>query len=345
MTDETDIQAAAEILNDDLQDTDDTMSPEPTGITSKPLIGLALGSGVAKGWAHIGVVRALERAGIYADVICGTSAGGLVGGVHLAGHLNELEDFARSMTKRGMLRYLDIATGSGGLIGGNRLNKLLEENLGDIRVENLGRRFVAVTTELATGHEIWLREGKVVDAVQATYALPGVFPPKKINNRWLIDGALVNPVPVSVCRAFGARMVIAVNLNADVFGPGSHDAQETIAHLEQYPQLASNQEDTTPLDDGQLPDPPDGRSRIRRLLGLGDATPGLTTVMLTSLNVVQDRLARSRLAGDPPDLTIQPRIGHIGALDFDKADELIAQGEAAAEYMIPQILKMQKFLT
>ena len=184
-------------------------------------IGLALGGGAARGWAHIGVLQALQRAGIKPDIIAGTSIGAVVGGCFAAGHLDNLEVWARELTPKRVFGYLDFNLAGTGLISGQRLCERLELHLGDRNIEDLNTRFTAVATEVGTGHEHWLSRGRLVDAVRASYALPGVFKPVKINGRWLFDGALVNPIPVSVCRALGARYVIAVNLNFDILGRGS----------------------------------------------------------------------------------------------------------------------------
>ena len=300
--------------------------------TRRPKIGLALGSGAGRGWAHIGVVRALARAGIDADIICGTSVGALVGGVYLAGHLDTLEDWARGLNKLKLLRYMDVKIG-GGFIGGSRLMTLIRENLGDITIESLGKPYAAIATELPSGHEIWLRDGPLTEAMRASFALPGIFPPAKREESWLVDGALVNPVPVSACRALGARMVIAVNLNADTIGkrkakPGQGN-----------PEQAAEWEELNPLPlDRVGGDTHPARRILRRFMGDAPKDPGQPSafsVMVSSLHVLQDRLSRSRLAGDPPDVTVAPRIGHIGLMEFDRADELIAEGEAAVERALP----------
>jgi NTE family protein len=179
-------------------------------------IGLALGGGAARGWSHIGVLRVLDGAGIRPDVIAGCSIGAVVGGCYAARKLDEIEAFALSLTKRRIMGLLDFHLGASGLIGGGRLQKLLDHDLGACRVEDLPVRFATVATELVTGHEIWLTRGRLVDALRASYALPGVFDPVRIGNRWLVDGALVNPVPVTVARASGADLVICVNLNGDI---------------------------------------------------------------------------------------------------------------------------------
>lgn len=297
-------------------------------MTTRPRIGLALGSGAGRGWAHIGVLRALARAGVEIDVLAGTSIGALVGGVYLGGHLDTLEAWARGLTPLRVLRYLDLSVAGGGLIGGDRLTKLLVESLGDLEVESLATRFAAVATELPTGHEIWLRSGPLVEALRASFALPGVFTPVPWHGRYLVDGALVNPVPVSVCRAFAARLVIAVNLNADLVGKERSQGDPLLAAMKDVKPAGPRTKVSAirrPVD-----------SLVRRIMGAGPADgPSLFDVMVSSLNVVQDRLSRSRLAGDPPDVVIAPRLGHIGLLEFDCAEEAIAEGEAATERSMP----------
>jgi NTE family protein len=291
---------------------------------AKTKIGLALGGGAARGWAHIGVIKALVEAGVKPDIIVGTSIGAVVGACHSAGNLDALTDFARGLTRRRVFGYLDFNLAGTGLINGQRLCDRLGHELGDLCIEDLNPRFTAVATEIGTGHEIWLSRGCLVDAVRASYALPGIFRPVKINGRWLFDGALVNPIPVSVCRAHGARYVIAVNLNFDVCGRGTIDP-----HFE--PEVATEPPEPEP----QTIPGKNGRA-VRRLLqrqlfGRGEAAPGISKVMVEAFNIVQDRIARSRLAGDPPDAMINLRLSDIGLFDFHRAQELIARGEEAAK--------------
>jgi len=294
-------------------------------------IGLALGGGSARGWAHIGVLRALNAEGIYPDIIAGTSIGAVVGGCYVAGELGALELFARELTRRKVLGFLDFNFSGSGLINGQRLCDILDRQLKGIAIEAMEKRFVAVATEIGTGHEIWLSSGRLVDAMRASYALPGIFRPVAINGRWLFDGALVNPIPVSVCRALGARYVIAVSLSADSCGHGT-----VVPHLE-----AADPAEPTP---GQ-PEPGliqrNGRA-VKKLLqrqvfGRTDNGPGISRVMMEAFNIVQDRIARSRLAGDPPDVIIQPRLPAFGLFDFHRADALIECGIAATQREIEDI--------
>jgi NTE family protein len=299
-----------------------------------PAIGLVLGSGAARGFAHIGVMRALQAHGIVPDIIVGTSMGALVGGCYATRQLDTLEAWARGLTRRRIIGYLDVSLGGSGLISGGRLASHLDDSIGDIAIEDLPLRFAAIATEIGTGHEVWLTRGSLTLALRASYALPGIFAPVQLGGRWLVDGALVNPVPVSAARAFGARVVIAVNMDADRFGRGA-----TIASHGAAP------------DDGREISPPaepaNGLARLRgmfsaermlkRQILTGNGRPGFSTVMIESFNIMQDRLTRMRLAGDPPDVHITPRIGHVGWLDFHRAAESIEVGRAATEKAIESI--------
>jgi NTE family protein len=292
--------------------------------SQRPTIGLALGGGAARGFAHIGVIRTLIAKGYTPDIIAGTSFGAVVGGCYAAGKLDDVEQWGRSLTRRRVLTYLDVSFSGSGLLSGGRLAEKLTATLGDTKIEELPIRFGAIATEIGTGHEIWVTHGRLADAVRASYALPGIFPAVQIGQRWLMDGALVNPVPVSAARALGARVVIAVNVNTDMFGRGTtihdHGAEpEAEAPLEE--EVASR---------GLLGRFSAEKNAKRRFLGTA-TRPGLSNVMVEAFNVMQDRITRARLAGDPPDVLISPRIGRIGLFDFHKAEEAIAIGAEAAE--------------
>lgn len=293
-------------------------------------IGLALGSGVARGWAHLGVIRALLRHGIEPDVIVGTSIGAVVGGVYLAGKADVLEAWARSLSKVRMISYMDFRVRNGGMIGGRHLVEALRQNVGDLRIEDLPIPFAAVATDLVTGHEVWLREGDLVDAMRTSFSLPGVFEPMQHENRWLVDGALVNPVPVSVCHALGAQMTIAVNLNADIIGKERRAgaAVPTVAGFDLLNELKENEETAKASRIGTL---------ARRIFRREPTHPSMFGVMISSLGIVQDRISRSRLAGEPPDVHITPRLGTFGLFEFDRAEEIIAEGEAAVERVLPDL--------
>ena len=300
------------------------------GSVRRPVIGLALGGGAARGFAHIGIVRTLVAHGIIPNVVVGTSIGAVVGGAYASGHLDTLEGWARSLQPRNILSYLDIRLNGSGLIGGAKLTAELEAAMGQSLIEDLPVKFATVATEVRTGHEIWLTHGRMVDAMRASYALPGIFSPMLVGDRWLVDGALVNPVPVSAARALGAEIVIAANLSSDVFAHST-----TIYSHGQSADVAVMPE----------PEPPKRglgkffsaeRTVKREFFGSG-GRPGISSVMVDAFNIMQDRITRARLAGDPPDLLISPRVGQIGWFDFHRADDLIAHGTRAAERAIDSI--------
>ena len=290
----------------------------------RPSIGLALGGGAARGFAHIGVLKTLAAHGIVPDVIVGTSIGAVVGGCYAAQQMDNLETWARGLKVRSIFSYLDISLSGSGLINGGPLATKLTEALADRRIEDLPMRFAAIATEFNTGHEIWLTRGRLSDAARASYALPGIFPPVRIGGRWLVDGALVNPVPVSAARALGARLVIAVNLNADLFGRGTIIADH-----------GSNEEDDSEA--AELAKPQglrgilSGERSLRRLFFGTRGRPGIPTVMVEAFNVMQDRITRARLAGDPPDVLISPRLGKVGWFDFHRGADAIEIGAEATE--------------
>lgn len=291
-------------------------------LTRKPTIGLALGGGAARGFAHIGILRTLLANGIVPDIVVGTSIGAVVGGSYAAGHLDTLEAWARGLLPRNIFSYLDIRLNGSGLIGGSKLAAQLQASFGDVYIDELPLKFAAVSTEVNTGHEIWVTNGKLVDAVRASYALPGIFEPVRAGGRWLLDGALVNPVPVTACRALGADMVIAVNVNADSLGRGTVIQD----HVRNRAQESDEAEEAS----GQS-------ARRSRFIEGAAGAPGMATVMIDAFNITQDRIARSRLAGDPPDLMIGVKLGRIGLFEFHRADEAIALGREAARRAIPDI--------
>jgi NTE family protein len=285
-------------------------------------IALALGGGAARGWAHIGVLRALEEADISINMIAGTSIGALVGGCYLAGRLDELEHFARSLTKRKMFGLLDFHLGGNGILGGMKLDARMRQHMDGLTFEDLDRPFVCVASEIRTGHEIWLSSGSLITAMRASYALPGVFEPVTCNKRVLVDGALVNPVPVSVCRAHEQPLVVAVNLHYDLYGRAAvikHNAGELVVEKDADPRRNPNAD-----------------TREARL--------GITGVMVEAFNIIQDRISRARLAGDPPDMSLQPKLGHIGLSEFHRAEEAIELGYEAARAHLPELKRLQSVL-
>jgi NTE family protein len=289
----------------------------------KKRLGLALGSGSARGWAHVGVIRALERAGIRPDLVCGTSVGSLVGAAYAAGELDRFEQWLLAMRLKDVVGFMDVSL-SGGMLKGGRVMEFFRRNFVDRSIGELAMPFGAVATALYTGAEVWLRDGSTVDAVRASIALPALFTPVWRDGAMLVDGGLVNPVPVSLARAMGAEIVIAVDLGADKLG---------------------RYQSTNPPADA-----PDSvlsewlRKLQERLGAIGPARsagelklPSMHDVLFSSLNIMQVQIARNRLASDPPDIIVAPRLAHLHLLDFHRAKEAIAEGERAVAAVAQQL--------
>lgn len=276
-----------------------------------PRLGLVLGSGAARGWAHVGVVRALERAGVRPDIVCGTSVGALVGAAYASGEFERFLEGTAGMRRSDVLSFADIGF-SGGLLKGQRFMSFVARGLEDRPIEDLEIPFAAVATSVENGAEVWLRKGSTLNAVRASLAMPGLFTPVSTDDGILVDGALVNPVPVSLARAMGAEIVIAVDLSHGIVGRNLvvRDADASEAE-----------------ENGWL------RRSIGRLWPTSDEPPppSMLGVIAASLDIMQVRITRSRMAGEPPDVTVAPRLAHIGLLDFDRAEEAIAEGERAME--------------
>ena len=289
---------------------------------AKALIGLALGGGAARGLAHIGVIEALVEAGLEPDIIAGTSIGAIAGGFYASGRIDVLHSFARELTMRKLLRFLDVNLAGSSLVSGKRLEKTLASHIGDLHIEDLPKKFLAVATELGTGQEVWLTSGSLTAALRASYALPGIFKPVRIGGRWLMDGALVNPVPVTAARALGASFVIGVTFHT------GHYVRNTL-----FPIEAEAAPDPKP--ERSFDVEREKRSRFalvkRQMFGgrRRDGAPGIPRVVLEAFNITQARIARSRLAGDPPDATVQVHLDGVGLFDFHKADYAIEQGRMA----------------
>jgi NTE family protein len=287
----------------------------------RPRIGLALGSGSARGWGHIGVIQALAEAGIAPDIVCGTSIGALVGAAYAAGDLARLQRWANGITWQKVMPYLDFSL-EGGLIKGDKLTEFCRSHFVDREISKLARPFATVATELRTGREVWLREGMVFDAVRASIALPGLLTPVGSDGQLLVDGGLVNPVPVSLCRAMGADLVIAVDLNSDLIG---RHFRKDGPPAEPFKWTAA----------GIL-----GRLRAPLRLTRRKGPPSVLDVLASSINIMQMRITRSRLAGDPADVVITPRLAHLGLLEFHRAREAADAGRQAVAHALPQIRQL-----
>lgn len=306
------------------------MNPARTSHASPPpRIGLALGGGSARGWSHIGVIRALEEAGVKPDLVCGTSIGALVGAAYVDGELDRLERWVRGLKLQTVVSFLDFSLGSG-LIKGEKLMAFFREHFVDRDIRELARPFGAVATDLQYGREVWLRAGPVTDAVRASIALPGLFTPALHEGRWLVDGGLVNPVPVSLCRAMGAELVIAVDLNTDLLG----------RHLKPKPARSTRTRkavEPESLTETVMARIQDGLAQLGLNHDDGPRPPAMLDVLATSINIMQVLITRSRLAGGPADVLIAPRLAELELMDFHRADVAIAAGHQAVATALQQL--------
>ena len=295
--------------------------------TRKPVIGLALGGGSARGWAHIGIIRALMEVGVDPAIVTGCSIGSIVGASYVAGNLQRLEDWVRSLSRFDVARFYDLKLSLNGFVDADKLKEFLVHNVcaEDQLIDDLEKVYASVSTDLDTGKEVWFSKGPVLDSVLASIALPGLFAPVHNQGRWLVDGGLVNPVPVSLCHAFGADIVIGVNLNGDVVGkhrkpaPEEDEAEDSGTMDRLLDSIKSYSNDWFSSEKSVL-DPP----------SLFDSIAG-------SINITQDRITRSRMAGDPPDVLLNPQLAHIGLLEFNRASEAIAEGRDCVARMMPEI--------
>lgn len=282
----------------------------------KPRVGLALGSGSARGWAHIGVIRALEEAGVRPDLVCGTSIGALVGAAYAAGELEHLESWVLGLEIGDVVGLADVSL-SAGLLKGDRLMQFFRNTFADRPIEQLRVPFAAVATSLQTGAEVWLRSGSTLDAVRASIALPGIFTPVRRDGSLLVDGGLANPVPVSLARAMGADVVIAVDLGTDILGRRFRVAVAPEAPSSRPQWMLKLRENLAALTSEKSPEEP--------------PMPSMMDVLSTSMDIVQVRIARSRLAGEPPEVLVAPRLAHLRLFDFHRAKEAIEEGRRAVE--------------
>ncbi len=312
---------------------------------SRPRLGLALGSGSARGWAHIGILRALAERGLVPDVVTGASVGALVGAASAANRLAELEQWVCALTQRDVWRLVDTTFRGGGVMTGNRLMEAITACIGDAPIESLPVAFGAVATDLYTGEEIWLREGPYMQAVRASSGVPGLFAPTWYQGRWLIDGGVVNPVPVSLCRALGADVVIAVDLSRSVTKVALRARERT----SESPPPAS-----LPNGSAEAAVSDEGTAILKKWSGLVDGLvesfrskrtePGLLEVMSSAVNIMQERVTRSRLAIDPADLVLRPDLMSFQLMDFHRAREAIDIGRTHVELAAPQLESIASLL-
>jgi NTE family protein len=279
-------------------------------------LGIALGSGSARGWAHIGVLLALTEQGIAPDFVAGCSMGAMVGAAFAAGRIGQLETYALSLDWKRVVGLLDLGL-RGGLIKGDRLLNMFQGQFVECQFSELAIPFAAVATDLATGKEHWLREGLVSNAVRASCTVPGLFRPVLHEGRYLVDGSVVNPIPVSLCRAMGAEVVIAVDLGTHMGRRFPLDRHETSAATSQRRRLFNV---IGPSPRPAIPPP-----------------PSIVDAMLGAIDVMQERIAQARLVTEPPEVVIAPLLVQLGPFEYHRAAMAIAEGRAAVALMLPAI--------
>ncbi len=296
---------------------------------SGPTIGLALGSGSARGLAHIGVIRAIEETGIRIDMVAGCSIGALIGAAYVSGRLDALERQFRGIDRKGIGTLLDPIFPWSGFIDGRKIVDFVRPYVSPKNIEQLPLPFCAVATDLISGRETVIRDGNLVDAVRASISVPGIFAPVRRDRRILVDGGLVNPVPVSAVRALGADLVIAVDLNYNIVagkrkrpsGKAAKNEGPTDRGIQKYPwerigeSLRSSRNPTV--------------SRILAWLEK-ERLPGMIDVLLGSLYIMQAQITEIRLLIEQPDILIRPPLGSVRLIEFDRAGEMIAAGHRAA---------------
>jgi len=281
----------------------------------RPKIGFVLGAGSARGWAHIGVLQALTEQGIAPDFVAGCSMGAMVGAAFAAGRIEQLESWALSLDWKRVVGLADVGL-RGGLFKGDRLLNLYQGQFVQCPFSELAVPFAAVATDLATGQEVWLRDGDVSDAVRASCTVPGLFRPVLREGRYLVDGSVVNPIPVSLCRAMGAQVVIAVDLGSDRIRRFPLESQPA-------PGIKSQQ-------------------GFFDMLGSAVPTearplPSIVNTLLGAIDIMQERIAQARLVSEPPEVLLAPSVGHFGPFEYHRAALAIAAGREVVAEMLPAI--------
>lgn len=306
-------------------------------------IGLALGSGSARGWAHIGVIRALNDAGIQLDYVAGTSIGALVGAVYASGNIDSLEEVVLKLDWKQIAYFFDVVFPKSGLMDGNKLADFIRTHVEEINIEELPLPFSAISTNLATGSEVVIQKGDIIEAVRASISVPGIFTPVRKNGTILVDGGLVNPVPVSVVRKMGADFVIAIDLNHDIVG--KKGISKTSVANSTAPTLGAGlgrslikkskilDAINKIVETGALP----ALKQIRQWRSK-DPLPNVFEVLMSSINIMETQITAAKLKTDPPDLLIRPNLGHLTLLEFHRAQEAISEGYREARARVGHLM-------
>ncbi|NQT62210.1 MAG: patatin-like phospholipase family protein [Candidatus Marinimicrobia bacterium] len=311
---------------------------------SAPKIGLVLGSGASRGWAHIGVIEALEKHSVDIGVITGASAGSFIGAAYAGGGLEQVKKFALDMDWKAVLSYLDLAFPRSGFIEGHKVAELIELFTRIDQFEDLKIPLIMVATNMFTGKEVILSKGSINQALRASMAVPGLLTPKLIDNEWLVDGGVVNPLPIDVCRNAGADIVIAVDINS-----------ERTTNKKYPPQDADWVKNSEKIEKKRLEvikswtDKFGSRgktlgSKIDQWFTREAPSPHIFEVLGSSINIMQKKIEEMNLLTHAPDVLLSPRLGDMSFFDFDQAERAILEGTKCCEKSIPEILgKIDKY--
>ena len=285
----------------------------------KKTVSLVLGSGGARGLAHIGVIHWLEERDYEIRSISGCSIGSLIGGVYACGKLDVFEEWIRPISKLDIVRLLDVSWGKQGLVEGERIMSALRDLIGDRLIEDLPMEYTAVAADIKREKEIWLKRGSLFDAIRASISLPLFFTPFELNGAKLLDGGILNPVPIAPTFEDHTDLTIAVNLGApsiDRAEPAAREEQPAPSEADPNGVQAKIQSFIDDLMD-KVPQEPSGSWQM---LEIADQT----------FDTMQGAIARQKLAAYPPDHTIMIARNACGTLEFDRADEMIALGYETA---------------
>jgi len=297
-------------------------------------IGLALGSGSARGWAHIGAIEAIEEAGIPIHCIAGTSIGAFVGAVYATGHLASLKEFALQMDWKKVISYFDVVFPKSGFMDGKKVHDLFSIHTDAKTFDDFKIPVKMIATDLKTGKKVIIDSGNIIEGIRASVSVPGVFTPVRRSDKWLVDGGLVDPVPVSVVRNMDADFVIAVDLNSDLinhdYKPKKQTSIEKIPKKERNELMLRISAQYNTAENAV-------KTKINRWFSSSIKSPNIIDVMGTSLGIMQEQLSRINLAMDQPDILIQPRLGDLKMFDFDQAERSIQEGYTQAKYQIDDI--------
>jgi NTE family protein len=294
---------------------------------SRKTVGLVLGSGSSRGWAHIGVIEALEEENVPIDYIAGCSIGSYVGAIYASGSLQSLKEFVLRMDGKKVFSYFDIVFPRAGFLNGTkRLKELYSMHTDAADFSDLKIPLMVVATDLETGKKVVLKSGSILHALRATMSIPGLFAPVKVKDRWLVDGGLVDPVPVGVARALEADVVIAVDLNSGIVSGKKRTRQSRRAAKKTDDPQAYKSELFKKLSAYYETAGINVADKINEMLRRESSVPDIIETVMTSINIMQERITLINLAVEPPDVLIQPHLGQLKMMDFDQVEHTIEEG-------------------